>query len=541
MNQEISKKLKRNIILKIILPAALCLTVALAGLFFCFYSKNRKTDYKPDLSHLSDEIKGLPVDNYTLSDKNLGYEVSRAIFTKLTDFFELGYWRNPENFLIIKVGDVKILEPENEFDSEIHFVRAKVLKNLYGNCNEDVIQIYTSELSKINEYKYQYSLRKNGVYILPLEKLYKHDGFDSVNKNIEHYDEYYYSNSGSYDVLFEIDDKGLVWSHSQHQGFSRFDGQDYTVLVNEINKVTQDEPFMLAYSNFGKAVIRSSLIEVEMTSGILDGNGDEVMDKDKSRHSLLYCNARVVQNFSMIDMLMPENIKIEIKYNENNNGWKETGENISFENGERYLLFVRKERDSYKFEGLCGGAVILPDGTIKGFETAKFIDKNYFQEYNGSTVEKIKNLANEVNKYYKENKFLDYGFGSIINSSKLIDVVISSDGEKAKYGTLYEAQVNHIYNKTDIPKNIIIRSSINDKNDLKKGTRYLLAVYEDDYYHNGEYLISGLNGAAIIAEDETVQYLPGYYGENTFTNYIGYTLNQIQDLADEVYEYMKNL
>ena len=61
-------------------------------------------------------------------------------------------------------------------------------------------------------------LKKGGVYLLPLW----------------HWENDVYLIYSDLDVLFEIDDYGLVWSHSIYPDFNRFDGKLANVLADAI-------------------------------------------------------------------------------------------------------------------------------------------------------------------------------------------------------------------------------------------------------------------------------------------------------------------
>jgi hypothetical protein len=80
-------------------------------------------------------------------------------------------------------------------------------------------------------------LRAGGVYLLPLE-YYEEEDIWRVWAEL--------------DVLFEVDDKGLIWSHSPYEGFSRFDGRGANELADAILAITSDENLPAAVTTFGQ-------------------------------------------------------------------------------------------------------------------------------------------------------------------------------------------------------------------------------------------------------------------------------------------------
>jgi len=64
------------------------------------------------------------------------------------------------------------------------------------------------------------------------------------------------------DVQFEIDDQGLIWSHSEYEGFNRFDGQEANVLTQAIIEQTSDENFAVAMTRLGRFLPRSVTADV---------------------------------------------------------------------------------------------------------------------------------------------------------------------------------------------------------------------------------------------------------------------------------------
>jgi len=85
-------------------------------------------------------------------------------------------------------------------------------------------------------------LRKGGVYLLPLQE-YGGNGSERLMDEE-------YSVAGDLDVLFEIDDTGHVFSHSDFSGFNHYDGKPYTALADAIVNFAENPDFSLVGFHF---------------------------------------------------------------------------------------------------------------------------------------------------------------------------------------------------------------------------------------------------------------------------------------------------
>lgn len=184
-----------------------------------------------DIEDLSDEVKGLPANDFKLSEIELNIAMDRVVFFDFLNIFEF----KTDNFVIVKVADTKPVPAAKTEINEKQKSTVKVLETIWGDpVPEEVI---------ITQYLYggcigdevTNLLRKGGVYLLPLVK-----------------DKGDYYLVGDLDVLFEIDDEGRIWSHSDYPDFNCYDGEDYQVVTNEIMRIAQDDTLMLATSDFGK-------------------------------------------------------------------------------------------------------------------------------------------------------------------------------------------------------------------------------------------------------------------------------------------------
>ncbi|HCS72536.1 MAG TPA: hypothetical protein DIW17_01490 [Clostridiales bacterium] len=232
-----SQQNKRNVInikriAKIMIPIAVCLLILLAGPIIYKNLDRSFDDLIVDPAPLSGDIKGLPVDHFKLSEIQTDNETFRFIYKSLGDILEIGM---ADCFLMIKVVNTETLKPQYHFQKGIQLSDVKVLENIYGECDEDTIQIkqsiYISNMEP--DLTSQALLREGGVYLLPLYQHFDDDLYDDGLK------EGFYYIEAVFDVLFEIDDNGLLYSHSDFPDFNRFDGQNYPALTDEIKRIKQ--------------------------------------------------------------------------------------------------------------------------------------------------------------------------------------------------------------------------------------------------------------------------------------------------------------
>ena len=520
LEQEGAGKKSNKRIIKAFAPLAACLLILLSGVLL--FNKLKPAIIEP--ASLSDEVKGLPVNNFKLSEMKMNVAMCRRPDTNIMDFFR---WYL-DCFVIVKVTDTQFLKNEEwKFDDrqltydDRQLAHVKVLKNVYGDCDSDDIQIVQYIYGDLIAFTYDREggeitkvdgvitnlLRENGVYLLPLWK---------------HKDLYYIN--GDLDVLFEIDGKGRVYSHSEYKDFNRFDGRRYSRLVAKIKRITGDEKEMLLMSRFGKNMRYDKLIEVVVTS-----EGQEIKHKhgDYEAEDIYFTEivqqARVINNFSMVNI--PEEISL----------FYYDYEDMQLDKDGRYLLFVDKNNGKYHVIDE-NSALIQTDGTVKCLPSEY---KNVFLDYEGHTVGQIKETADEVNQYLKKYKLTEFGIGALMNQVSLVEVVVTSEGREEKseayyVKTMYQARILQNLSNKNIPSETIIYSHTYKNVRLTKGNHYLLFLNEDNY-RPGEYFITDFD-IANINSDRTIQCLEN--GGSIFSDYDGYTVEEIKELADEVNRYM---
>ncbi|MDR0248786.1 MAG: hypothetical protein LBI44_03895 [Oscillospiraceae bacterium] len=189
--------------------------------------------YTPGAADFS--LYGLPVDNYSLTDipgGNTAADADRILFNKLAQF--AGH--NQTMVAFVRAADTAAWEEKDEYGNRLRQTSLllvlsvvwsrdgdaapgdtlTVAQSLYGGCLGD---------EKTN------MLRKGGVYLLPLVRS---DGQWYVMCDL--------------DVLFEVDEHGRVWSHSDpksglYEDFTRFDGKNASELAQAITDMMRDPDY----------------------------------------------------------------------------------------------------------------------------------------------------------------------------------------------------------------------------------------------------------------------------------------------------------
>ena len=323
-----------------------------------------QTSIKPtqtivDQSELSDEIKGLPVKNFKMSEIEQLTSADRIVFFNFIDFFKY----EVDSFAIVKVSNIKLV-PAEDSSREKQISTVNVLETVWGDNIPDTIDITQYLSGGCTGDEVTNLMRQGGVYLLPL-----------IENNSN-----YYLISGDLDVLFEIDDEGLIWSHSDFDDFNRFDGGEFKIVTDEIKRIIQDETIMLSASRFGMALLSFQLAEITILS-----EGAEEQNEYGSAE--ITYTARVERTLSGNDLLGEITIR------------SYADEALSLNNGERYLLFIDNSEGKHYINTNMISSVD-EDGRIKNLSNGK----SPFATYNGYAVEKIKELADEVTEYLRLNQ-----------------------------------------------------------------------------------------------------------------------------------------
>jgi hypothetical protein len=180
-----------------------------------------------------DRIFGLPTSNYTWDEgPDVMVQADRMLTSELRHLlrdFDSTYPDVKAAFAIVRVSSVERFGIDRAAEtmerySESQIATCSVEYDFYG----DEISLETANTTvKIKQYLYggctgeeeTNLLRVGGVYVLPLMNWQNED---------------FWTVYGDLDCLFEVDDKGLIESHSLHKGFQKYDGQKLAVLWEDI-------------------------------------------------------------------------------------------------------------------------------------------------------------------------------------------------------------------------------------------------------------------------------------------------------------------
>jgi hypothetical protein len=345
----------------LLIPAAACLILALSLTIVLTYFPDIVTDPADPID--PGEFRGLPAQDFKVSDVMNDSFASRIPFSSMFNFFDIDWGLEDRGFVectaVVQVTGIEDVfwRANDGIDYKYaEIVDLKVLQNIYGKPISQNIKIVQHTHLNPMLADNIYLMRVGGIYIIPL-------GTSSFSLT-----EKIYYNSGIYDVLFEIDNHGLIYSHSHINDFNRFDGRPYTVLLNELLRMSQDEATMLYVSRFGRAMRSSTLIEVVIT------------EEGRERTNWKSYRVQVIQNLSIHDV--PENINVQF----------DKRQHLPVEVGERYLLFVELYQEEFSYTS-GNGARVLADGTIESFS----VSNNVFADYDGYTTAQIKRMADLVN------------------------------------------------------------------------------------------------------------------------------------------------
>jgi hypothetical protein len=201
-------------------------------------------------------------------------------------------------------------------------------------------------------------LREGGVYLLPLW----YAEYEDIGGM--------WHNMADLDVLFEVDDRGLIWSHSPYEGFSKYDGRPVEGLIQAITDITGDEDYEIAVSVFGMNVNHSELTEITVQYMAVNTNEWE---------NPYYVYDVVSENGDIIGI---------ITYVEG-----------LFEVGGRYLVLLRDDYDyGHEINSRGEAARINADGTITPLTSDD--GWNSFLRFGGRTVGQMRDYAARAKSFY---------------------------------------------------------------------------------------------------------------------------------------------
>jgi hypothetical protein len=208
-------------------------------------------------------------------------------------------------------------------------------------------------------------LREGGVYLLPL-----HNFRDERGEQ--------WSISGDRDVLFEVDENGLIRSNSFSPGFNQFDGGEPSAVADAIADLTADDDFIVAVSRFGWFAHSSVLAEITVTSVTerRGGGGDVWLDYVLNA-DILSVGANSRYGYSPVS------------------GRMTSSSSVRLERGGRYLVILQRFSEYQPNPPIMGERVarINDDGTITPIYCEIWGEWSEFDEFDGYTVEQLTEFA----------------------------------------------------------------------------------------------------------------------------------------------------
>jgi len=332
-----------------------------------------------DLSNTS--IKGLPVDNYTLTGSgNSGMEMSFAV---LHDRISAFFASNTPDFVFVRVLQTEQWINKELFGMVMQTSTVQILSTVWSKeeLPEVLPVIQHSYISADNNRIFTIPentnlLREGGVYLLPIE-YWDHDKSWYVQ--------------GDMFVLFEVDDNGLIWSHSQFEGINRFDGQPAGVVADAFTVIASDPNIYAASTLFGRiARTWGRLVEVTVL-GFTDP--DTAWGGPASDPNVTWDQS---QNRTLLKI---DNV-LSVGVNDNYSWFPKDGDEIAvfsygkLEQGARFLMLLDPSEDGPYVDNQKV-ARINDDGTITAL-----IKEGAFAEFNGRTVEYMKDQAERAIEWY---------------------------------------------------------------------------------------------------------------------------------------------
>jgi len=216
-----------------------------------------------DIDLSNTDLIGLPVNNFCLSEVSAssGVQVSadRLLYTRLHDFFQ---GAPPAVFAFVRVHEINQTKGDSSTAGTSQESTVQILKTLWDDGSDlpEIIELNQHQHSPLADGNYDsIFLRKGGVYLLPLA-FFDWEGSD------------WWYIIGDNDVLFEVDENGIIWSHSPFTGFNQFDGKDVNAASEAILDLLNDADFAIATSAFGHTMrwdyelAKVTILSVESTT-----------------------------------------------------------------------------------------------------------------------------------------------------------------------------------------------------------------------------------------------------------------------------------
>lgn len=230
--------------LKWVMPAAVCLviavTVALPQLLKtpAVNPDNLQNEESSQPNGLVparlDTIRGLPARDYTWDEGDDGVEAKRLATNKLRLLMRQFDSYDPTvraAFAIVRVESVeKFTEDIGDIVEEGQIAACGVLYNVLGDGLDVPFKIRQYLYGGCTSGEETNLIREGGVYVLPLVTIEGQETWEIY---------------GDLDVLFEVDDKGLIHSHSSCYELNKYDNKPLSELWNDIEYL-KERPLLIS-------------------------------------------------------------------------------------------------------------------------------------------------------------------------------------------------------------------------------------------------------------------------------------------------------
>jgi len=351
-------------------------------------------------------IAGLKVENFKLSELHNPYGSSGApfIYAEMSDLFLYGN-DSPQMFAFVRVtgteqwkrldeqlfsaeelamaerGELAIVDTYTQLQTSQVDILAVIWSR---NCDETkTITVTQAQYGGCCINEESNLLREGGVYFLPLWYREKSDTW--------------YITGGT-EVLFEIDDKGCIWSHSSQKSFYEYDGKHASTVANAINILTLDKNMLAANTEFGYTASGGSTSLMEVTVLSVENTAPDINEWGFGNYS---CILEVNSILSISDYtqdrwkLMKGDTIDAFSYSH--------PEDIKqLESGKRYLMILDFQPSRIHLI-LWRVARINDDNTITAISSSYEGKENILKSYNGCTVNQMKEEAERARSWLIEH------------------------------------------------------------------------------------------------------------------------------------------
>jgi len=354
------------------LPMAACLLLAVVGILAVRQLRDPGGIVTPPpitaTSIQNDgKITGLPISDTTPGDAPLS-TADRSPFHSLESFF---YQDELYGFALVRVTQIENTPPDASDRNGRQLSKLEVIEWASGAAEPAIVIVSQSRAGSgndgyvISENYHSKLLRQGGVYLLPIGR------FDWEGSDFWHV-------IGDMDALFEVDERGNIFSHSAIAAFAAYNGQSWQALMEDVRTIARDNPLLVQYPRFARMLRDEVPLAV---IAILDGG------TKGSSHLTQRVRAEQV-------LIQGTGRKWQVQLNEGEFSLNTYGHEAKALPGERYLAFIYGSEIEYSFQAE-NAARINADGTITPLQS-EMSDRNVFDELVGMTVEQIQMLIEKA-------------------------------------------------------------------------------------------------------------------------------------------------